>query len=85
MWINCTWLARSPFLSPVHIFLRVFLRELIYERPICSQEESIGIIVAVERYAQDTSDMFEKVCHSMQRRSNMRLQAPSKNIEHLLH
>lgn len=78
------WPPRSPDLSPIDFFLWGFLKGLVYETPVTSDEDLVARVVEAAARVRDRPGLFERVRQSMIRRCEACIVADGRNFEHLL-
>jgi len=79
------WPARSPDLTPVDFFfLRGYIKSLVYETPVDSEEELIARVVAAFDVVRNDPGIFARVRESFLRRCNICIERQGRHIENLL-
>lgn len=78
------WPARSPDLTPLDFFLWGYMKSLVYETPVNTQEELLGRVMAASLHIQQDPHIFQRVRDSMSRRINLCNQVGGRHFETLL-
>ena len=78
------WPPRSPDLTPLDFFLWGYVRSLVYETPVESEEDLVARIIAAFEKVQNQSGIFENVRNSMLRRCETCIAVQGRHFEHLL-
>ncbi|GBM71854.1 hypothetical protein AVEN_229352-1 [Araneus ventricosus] len=78
------WLARSPDLSCLDFFVWGYLKSLVYESPIDSDEDLVARISVAAGAVREIPGMFEKVRRSLGRRCNVCITACGCSFEQFL-
>ena len=79
-----TWPPRSPDLTPLDFFLWGYMKSLVYETPVESEEDLLARIMAAAQEIQETPGIFERVYENMLRRCNVCIELGGRHIEQLL-
>lgn len=78
------WPSRSPDLSSMDYFLWGFIKGLVYETPVNSEEELVARIVVAAGELRGAPDIFADVKSSMHRRCQACITAQGRNFEQFL-
>ena len=74
LWGGSTaWPARSPDLTCLDLFLRGFMKSMVYETGIDSEEDLVVCIVSAAAEIRETPGIFGRVRQSKARRCTVRL------------
>lgn len=79
-----SWPPRSPDLTPLDFFLWGYLKSLVYETPVQSDQDLIARIVAAAGEISDNPAILRRVRHSLENRCGLCIQERGRNFEHLL-
>lgn len=78
------WPARSPDLTCLDFCVWGYMKSLVYETPVDSEEELVARIVVATGEVREKPDIFKKMRNSMRRRCEACITAGGRNFEHLL-
>ena len=78
------WPPRSPDLSCLDFFLWGYLKSLVYDTPLESEEELVARISAAAAEVRDMPGLFERVRQSLHRRCETCIQVGGRSFEPLL-
>nr|CAH7764637.1 unnamed protein product [Callosobruchus chinensis] len=78
------WPVRSPDLNPIDFFLWGYMKSLVYDAIVESEEELIGRIHAAAANIQSDSTLFCRTRYSMHKRCRQCIQVNGQHFEQLL-
>ena len=78
------WPARSPDLTCLDFFLQGFMKSIVYETGIDSEEDFVARIVNAAAQIRETPGIFGRVRQSMARRCTVCLDVNGRLFQHLL-
>ncbi|KAI5738722.1 hypothetical protein M8J77_010435 [Diaphorina citri] len=78
------WPARSPDKNPIDYCVWGFIKDLIYETPVESEENLIGRIVAAFGFLVETRNIFRNIRRSMRRRCNLCIEHEGRQYQQFL-
>lgn len=78
------WPPRSPDLTPLDFHLWGYMKNLVYETVVDSEQDLIGRIVAAAGKIKDEPQILQRVQRSFLNRCRLCLEQNGRNFEHLL-
>nr|CAI5842924.1 unnamed protein product [Callosobruchus analis] len=78
------WPVRSPDLNPIDFFLWGYMKSLVYDAIVESEEELIGRIYAAAAIIQSDPTLFCRTRYSMHKRCRQCIQVNGQHFEQLL-
>lgn len=78
------WPARSPDLNPLDFFLWGYVKSLVYDTPIVTQEDLLARVMAACTHVQHIPGIFSRVRASMNRRCKLCIEVNGHHFEQLL-
>lgn len=78
------WPPRSPDLNPIDFFVWGFMKSLVYETIVETEEDLIARIQAAAVHMQSNPELFSKTRFAMRKRCRMCMEVNGQNFEHLL-